>query len=124
MDTASKRRWSTVEGQSRSPFYGALRVGDGHALTLSAPARNTAGYLRLLQAIDQDNPTGELYLVADNLSSHKSPPIRDWLAEHPRVHQVFIPTKACPLEHDGGLVAPLSARSAGRAGFLWSSRSG
>jgi hypothetical protein len=65
---------------SRGPekvwFYGALRVGDGHALTLTAPARNTAGYLRLLQAIDQDNPTGDLYLVADNLSSHKSPPMR------------------------------------------------
>ena len=41
------------------------------------------GYLRLLQAIDQDNPTVDLYLVADNLSSHKSPPIQAWLAEHP-----------------------------------------
>lgn len=55
---------------------------DGHALTLTAPARNTVGYLRLLQAIDLDNPTGERYLVADTLSSHKSPPIQAWLAEH------------------------------------------
>jgi transposase len=89
-------------GEDKVWFYGALRVRDGHALTLSAPARNTAGYLRLLQAIDQDNPTGDLYLVADNLSSHKSPPIQAWLAEHPRVHLVFIPTKACWLNMQEG----------------------
>lgn len=119
MDTASRRRWSTVEDGSCVWFYGALRVCDGHALTLSAPARNTAGYLQLLKAIDLDNPTGDLYLVADNLSSHKSPPIQAWLAEHPRVQQVFIPTKAGSVESARGLVAPVSAGGAGGAGFLW-----
>ena len=83
-------------------FYGALHVPIPHAQTLSAPVRNTARYLRLLQAIGQDNPTSELYLVADNLSSHKSPPIQAWLAEHPRVHLVFILTKACWLNLQEG----------------------
>jgi DDE superfamily endonuclease len=41
------------------------------------------------------NPTGDLYLITDNLSSHKSPPIREWLENHPRVKQVFIPVGAC-----------------------------
>jgi transposase len=77
-------------------------VGDGHALTLPAPARTTAGYLRLLQAIAQDHPEGELSLVADHLSSHQRPPIQAWLAEHPRVHPVFIPTKACWLNRIEG----------------------
>jgi transposase len=82
-------------GEDKVWFYGALRVCDVHALTLTAHARNTVGYLRLLKAINVDTPTGDLNLIADNLSSHKSPPIQAWLAEHPRVHQVFIPTKAC-----------------------------
>lgn len=60
-------------GEEKVWFYGALRVRDGHALRLRAPARNTVGSLRLLQAIDQDNPTGELYLVADNLVPPQEP---------------------------------------------------
>jgi len=48
----------------------------------------------LLDAIATANPEGDLYVIGDNLASHKSPPIQVWLAEHPRVQQVFIPTGA------------------------------
>ena len=34
-------------------------------------------------------------MVTDNLASHKRPPIRTWLAEQPRIQQVFIPVAAC-----------------------------
>lgn len=83
---------------SRGPekvwVYGALRVRDGQVVTLTASSRNTAGYLQLLAAVATANPTGDLYLITDNLSSHKSPPIQAWLAEHPQVHQIFLPTGA------------------------------
>ena len=82
-------------GDDKVWVYGALRVRDGQELTLTAPSRNTAGYRRLLQAVEEDNPDGALSLISDNLSSHKSPPIQEWLAAHPRVHQVFIPKGAC-----------------------------
>jgi transposase len=81
-------------GSDKAWVFGALRVRDGQTLTQTTASRNTAGYLELLQAIDRANPTGELYLIADNLSSHLSGPIRDWLVEHPRFHQVFIPVGA------------------------------
>jgi len=74
--------------------YGALCVRDGHVLTQTAPARNTAGYLALLQALDQAYPRGDLFLIADNLASHLSGPIRDWLALHPRIQHAFIPVGA------------------------------
>lgn len=104
---------------SRGPekvwVYGALRVRDGKALTLSAPSRNTKGYLRLLEAVAQANPTGDLYLITDNLSSHKSPPIRVWLENHPRVEQVFIPPWGrVGSRHAGGVVEAVSRRSLGR----------
>ena len=83
-----------ARGSGKLWVYGALRVRDGKALTLPGPSRNTAGYLRLLRAVEKDNPRGEIYLVTDNLASHKSPPIRKWLSEHPRVQQVFIPKGA------------------------------
>ena len=81
-------------GDDKAWVYGALGVRDGQTLTQTAPARNTAGYLTLLQALDRAYPTGELYLIADNLSSHTSAPIQAWLAEHPRVHHAFIPVGA------------------------------
>ncbi len=81
-------------GTEKTWVYGALRVQDGEALTLTANSRNTAGYLRLLEAITTANPVGYLYVIGDNLASHKSPPIQAWLGEHPRVHDVFIPTGA------------------------------
>jgi hypothetical protein len=61
-------------------------VRDGQALTLTGRSRNTEGYvLRLLKAVERENPSGALYLITDNLSSHKSSPIREWLEKHPRV---------------------------------------
>jgi transposase len=81
-------------GTDKIWVYGALRVHEGQVLTQTAPARNTSGYLALLAAVAQANPTGDLYLIADNLASHTSRPIQDWLAEHPRVHPVPIPVGA------------------------------
>jgi hypothetical protein len=90
-------------GAEKAWIYGALRLRDGQALTQTAPARNSAGYLDLLSAIDRDTPDrdtpeGDLYLITDTLSSHTSGPIRDWLAAHPRVRQVFIPVGAAWLK--------------------------
>ena len=47
-------------------------------------------------------PTGTLSLITDTLSSHKSPPIAAWLAEYPRVQQVFLPVAACWLNLQEG----------------------
>jgi hypothetical protein len=81
-------------GPEKVWVYGALCVRDGQALTQTALARNTTGYLALLQALDRSYPSGELYLVADNLASHTSGPIREWLALHPRIQHAFIPVGA------------------------------
>jgi hypothetical protein len=67
---------------------------DGQALTFTGASRNMAGHQQLLEQIDRANPEGDLYVIADNLANHKSPPIQAWLTEHPRVHQVFIPKDA------------------------------
>jgi transposase len=33
-----------------------------------------------------------VHLICDNLATHKTPAIRDWLARHPRFHLHFTPT--------------------------------
>jgi hypothetical protein len=89
-------------GPDKAWVYGALRVRDGQTLTFTTRARNTAGYLALLSELDQANPDGALYVIADNLSSHTSPPMQAWLTEHPRVHPVPLPVGACWLNLQEG----------------------
>lgn len=57
--------------------YGALRVRDGQAITVTARIRNTVGYLALLTTIADANPEGDLYVITNNLSSHTSRPIQE-----------------------------------------------
>jgi DDE superfamily endonuclease len=89
-------------GPEKTWVYGALRVRDGKVLTRCAASRNSKGYIASLTDIEADNPTGEIYIITDNLSSHNSLETRTWLEEHPRIHHVFIPTGACWLNLQEG----------------------
>ena len=75
---------------------------DGKELTRCAASRNSTNYIALLRDIEADNATGDIFIITDNLSSHTSAQTRAWLAEHPRLHQVFIPTGACWLNLQEG----------------------
>ena len=89
-------------GPEKTWVYGALRVRDGKELTRCAASRNSKGYIALLADIEADNPTGDIYVISDNLSSHNSLETRTWLEAHPRIHHVFIPTGACWLNLQEG----------------------
>ncbi|MBA3703021.1 MAG: IS630 family transposase [Rubrobacteraceae bacterium] len=83
---------------SRGPdkvwVFGALRVEDGTSITFTSRSRNSKGYLKLLEKIERSIPQGAIYLIADNLTTHKSAMVRQWLEEHPRIDHAFIPKGA------------------------------
>jgi DDE superfamily endonuclease len=81
-------------GPEKTWVYGALRVRDGKELTRCAASRNSKGYIALLADLEADNPTGDIYIITDNLSSHNGLETRTWLDGHPRLQHVFIPTGA------------------------------
>ncbi len=89
-------------GPEKTWVYGALRVGDGQAVTMTAPSRNSIGYQRLLAAVETANPTGTIMVITDDLSSHASVLTREWLADHPRIQHAFIPKGACWLNLQEG----------------------
>jgi DDE superfamily endonuclease len=89
-------------GPEKTWVYGALRPGDGQAVTLTNPSRNSAGYQRLLAAVEAANPAGTSMVITDNLSSHASVSTRAWLVDHPRIQHAFIPTGACWLNLQEG----------------------
>jgi hypothetical protein len=76
-------------------IYGGLRIRDGHAVTMSAERRNSVCYQQFLAELETDNPAGDIVVITENLSSHTSVSTREWLADHPRMRQVFIPKNAC-----------------------------
>ena len=89
-------------GPEKTWIYGALRVRDGKELTRCAASRNSKNSIALLADIEAENPTGDIYMITDNLSSHNSLETRTWLEAHPRLHHVFIPTGACWLNLQEG----------------------
>lgn len=89
-------------GPEKTWVYGALRVRDGKVLTRCAASRNSKGYIASLTDIEADNPTGDIFVITDNLSSHNSAETCAWLAEHPRIHHIFIPKGACWLNLQEG----------------------
>jgi transposase len=62
---------------------------------MSAEHRNSLCYQQFLAQLETDNPTGDIVVITDNLSSHTSVSTREWLTGHPRIRQVFIPKNAC-----------------------------
>nr|WP_244422459.1 hypothetical protein [Ktedonobacter racemifer] len=54
-------------GNDKVWIYGALRVRDGKELTRCAASRNSTNYIELLKMIETDNPTGDIFLITDNL---------------------------------------------------------
>src|SRR6266540_177628 len=99
-------------GPEKTRVYGALRVGDGQEVTMTAPSRNSIGYQQLLAAVETANPAGTIVVITDNLSSHSSGSTRTWLADHPRIQHAFIPKGACWMNMQEGWWRPASSTPA------------
>lgn len=93
---------STPFGSDKTWVYGGLRIRDGQQVTRCAPARNSDGWIALLERIAAANRRGPIVVITDNLSSHSSRKVQHWLRHHPRIRQVFIPVKACWLNLQEG----------------------
>ncbi len=92
-------------GPDKGWVSGALHVRDGQAMTSTTPSRNTAGYRQLLNALATANPAGGVYAITDNLASHKSPPIQEWLARHLRAPARLHSQSRLLAQSPGSLVA-------------------
>ena len=98
------RRWSAL-GQrpfqeadygrrAKTWVFGALEPATGQVLTMTADQRTTAHFICFLDQVVQVWPAGDLILILDNLSIHKSMDVRLWLLAHERIRFLFQPTYA------------------------------
>jgi transposase len=59
------------------------------------PKHRSTEFRKFLDQVEASVPAGlDIHLVMDNYATHKTKPIRDWLAKRPRWHAHFTPTGA------------------------------
>lgn len=76
-------------------LYAALRVLDGVVIGECRRRHRSREFVAFLRRLDRATPRRQqLHVILDNLSAHKSPPVRRWLARHPRVQFHFVPTSS------------------------------
>jgi transposase len=75
-------------------LFAALNVATGQITSACKPRHRTTEFLAFLKQVTRAYPEGNLHIVMDNYSTHKSKPVTDWLQDNPRVKLHFTPTHA------------------------------
>jgi putative transposase len=72
----------------------SLEVHSGQVRAESILRNDSTTFIRFLRRLLQAYPDKDLYLIADNGSSHRSKKTLAWVAKHKRLHLTFTPTHA------------------------------
>jgi len=75
-------------------LFAALEVATGKVTTQTRARHTAADFLAFLAQVERAYPQGDLAVVLDNVSSHKTPDVQKWLQANPRVSFHFTPTSA------------------------------
>ena len=71
----------------------AFNIADGTVISELHRKHRATEYLKFLRATDKAVPAElDVHIVCDNLSTHKTPAVNEWIARHPRFHVHFTPT--------------------------------
>ena len=74
-------------------LYAAFNTKTGEVLGKTAARHTSAEFVAFLTDIVANQPRGkEIHVIADNLSAHKSQPVKDFLEAHKKVQLHFTPT--------------------------------
>lgn len=74
--------------------FGAFEPKTGKAFTCCAERRRSCDFVAFLEQLQETWPEGELILILDNLSIHRSLEVQLWALANQRVRFLFQPTYA------------------------------
>lgn len=113
----SERRTHDYRRNGVVDLYAALEIATGRVVGDCKDSHTGQDFLSFLKRIERTFRKGELHVVLDNSSTHKTPEVHDWLVAHPRVVFHFTPTSASWLNQIEGFFSILTRRSLKRASF-------
>src|SRR5580693_6754862 len=88
-----ERRSHDYVRHGTTSLFAAFNIADGHVTSSLHRRHRAVEFKKFLTRIDKAVPADlEVHLVCDNLATHKTAAIQDWLARHPRFHLHFTPT--------------------------------
>src|SRR6266571_4811927 len=88
-----ERRTHDYARHGVTSLFAAFNIADGTVISELHRQHRAVEFKNFLIAIDKAVPAGlDVHLICDNLATHKTPAIRDWLARHPRFELHFTPT--------------------------------
>jgi transposase len=91
----AERRTHDYVRHGTTSLFAALDVKTGKVIGECHRRHRAVEFRKFLDTIDANVPPElEVHLVLDNLSTHKAPIIRRWLAKRPRFHLHFTPTSS------------------------------
>lgn len=98
-------------------LYAALELATGNVVHKVTETHTGADFLAFMKKVASQYPTDELHVVLDNSSTHGTPPIKEWLAENPRVTFHYTPTSASWLNQVEGFFGILGKQSLSHTEF-------
>jgi transposase len=87
-----ERRTHDYVRHGTSTLFAALDIATGKVTAATKPRHRRQEFLAFLKQVARAHPGRELHLVMDNYAAHKTPEVKDWLAENPRIQVHFTPT--------------------------------
>ena len=87
-----ERRTHDYIRHGTSTLFAALDNGTGKVTAATKPRHRRQEFLAFLKQVARAHPGRELHLVMDNYAAHKTPEVKDWLADNPRIQVHFTPT--------------------------------
>lgn len=74
-------------------LFAALDVATGQVIGRTKKQHRAEDFVAFLRVLDAEVESHlDIHIILDNLSAHKAPKVKRWLARHPRFHFHFTPT--------------------------------
>jgi transposase len=90
-----ERRTHDYERHGTTSLFAALDIATGQVIGRCYQRHRAIEFRKFLATVEQVVPADlDVHLVLDNYATHEAPPVRAWLARHPRYHLHFTPTSA------------------------------
>jgi transposase len=89
-----ERRSHDYRRHGITSLFAALEVGTGRVTTETRDRHTGADFLAFMRLVARQYPRGEVHVILDNVSTHKTPDVQAWLGRHRRIQFHFTPTSA------------------------------
>lgn len=93
LPTTPQRATHDYERNGTLDLFAALNIATGTVISDLRKTHTATDFIAFLDQIDTEVPADlDVHVILDNLATHKTPAVHDWLLRHRRFHFHFTPT--------------------------------